>query len=77
MQFQPAHPPGSVYKMVAAIGALNEGVVTPEQEIQCPGTISILQKYSENDPGIAREYVGYDRNGHGICNFVKGVALIR
>ncbi len=70
-----AHPPGSVYKMVAAIGALNEGVVTPEQEIQCPGTISIIQKYSENDPGIAREYVGYDRNGHGICNFVKGVAL--
>jgi penicillin-binding protein 2 len=70
-----AHPPGSVYKMVAAIGALNEGVVTPEQEIACPGTISILQKYSENDPGIPREYVGYDRNGHGICNFVKGVAL--
>lgn len=70
-----AHPPGSVYKMVAAIGALNEGVVTPEQEIPCPGTISILQKYSENDPGIPREYVGYDRNGHGICNFIKGVAL--
>lgn len=70
-----AHPPGSVYKMVAAIGALNEGVVTPEQEIACPGTISILQKYSENDPGIPREYVGYDRNGHGICNFIKGVAL--
>ncbi len=70
-----AHPPGSVYKMVAAIGALNEGVVTPEEEIACPGTISILQKYSENDPGIPREYVGYDRNGHGICNFIKGVAL--
>lgn len=69
------HPPGSVYKMVAAIGALNEGVVTPEQEISCPGTISILQKYSENDPGIPREYVGYDRNGHGMCAFVKAVGL--
>lgn len=69
------HPPGSVYKMAAAIGALNEGVVTPTQEIACPGTISIIQKYSENDPGTPREYVGYDRNGHGICNFIKGVAL--
>jgi penicillin-binding protein 2 len=61
--------------MVAAIGALNEGVVTPEEEINCPGTISIVQKYSENDPGTPREYVGYDRNGHGVCDFVKGVAL--
>ena len=69
------HPPGSVYKMVAAIGALNEGVVTPEQQIECPGTISIIQKYSANDPGIPREYVGYDRNGHGMCSFVKGVGL--
>jgi penicillin-binding protein 2 len=70
-----AHPPGSVYKMVAAIGALNEGVVTPEEEIPCPGIISIVQKFSENDPGIPRQYYGYDRNGHGMCNFIKGVAL--
>lgn len=69
------HPPGSVYKMVTAIGVLNEGVIAPEKEIPCPGTISIVQKYSENDPGIPREYVSYDRNGHGMCNFIKGVAL--
>ncbi len=69
------HPPGSVYKMVAAIGALNERVIGPEEEIPCPGTISIIQKYSANDPGIPREYVGYDRNGHGMCDFVKGVGL--
>ncbi len=69
------HPPGSVYKMVAAIGALNEGVVTPDQQIPCPGTISVIQKYSANDPGTPREYVGYDRNGHGMCDFVKAVGL--
>ncbi len=69
------HPPGSVYKMVAAIGALNEGVVTPEQQIPCPGTISIMQKYTANDPGIPREYVGYDRDGHGMCDFIKAVGL--
>jgi penicillin-binding protein 2 len=70
-----AHPPGSVFKMSAAIGALNEGVVTPDQEIQCPGTISVIQKFSPNDPGTPRLYYGYDRAGHGICNFIKGVAL--
>lgn len=69
------HPPGSVYKMVAAIGALNERVVTPEQQIPCPGTISVVQKYSANDPGTPREYVGYDRAGHGMCDFVKAVGL--
>jgi penicillin-binding protein 2 len=69
------HPPGSVYKLAAAIGALNEGVVTPEQEIACPGSIVVVQKYSLNDPGSTQEYASYDRAGHGMCNFLKGVSL--
>ena len=69
------HPPGSVYKLGAAIGALNEGVVTPEQEIACPGSISVIEKYSPNDPGKPRVYKSYDQNGHGICDFLKGVAF--
>jgi penicillin-binding protein 2 len=70
-----AHPPGSVYKMVAAVGALNEGVVTPEQEIQTPASITVIQKYSENEEGIPREYINYQRVDHGQCNFVRAVAL--
>jgi penicillin-binding protein 2 len=69
------HPPGSVFKIVAATGALNEKVVTPEQQIPCPGSISVVQKYSANDQGTPREYFSYDRNGHGVCDFLKGVAL--
>ena len=68
-------PPGSVYKIVASVGALNEGVVTPEKELECPGTISIMQKYSPNDPGTPRLFYGYDRAGHGICDFLKGFRL--
>jgi penicillin-binding protein 2 len=68
-------PPGSVYKIVASIGALNEGVVTPEQQLECPGTISVIQKYSPNDPGTPRLFYGYDRAGHGICDFLKGFRL--
>lgn len=68
-------PPGSVYKMAAAIGALNEGVVTPDQQIDCPGVISVTEKYSTNDPGRQQLYYSYDRSGHGTCNFLKGVSL--
>lgn len=68
-------PPGSVYKMGAAIGALNEGVVKPDTVLDCPGQITITEKYSVNDPGKERAYVSYDRNGHGTCDFIKGVAL--
>ena len=68
-------PPGSVYKLGASIGALNENVITPAQEIACPGSITVLNKYSANDPGSSTEYASYDRNGHGVCDFLKGVSL--
>ncbi len=67
-------PPGSVFKMPSALGILNEGVVTPEYQINDPGSITIMQKYYENDPGTPREYVCWDRNGHGMVNFMWGVA---
>ncbi len=67
-------PPGSVYKMATAIGALNEGVVTPEKQIFDPGKITILQKFSPNDPGTPRDFVCYNRNGHGNLDFFHGVA---
>ncbi len=69
------HPPGSVFKMASALGVLNEGVVTPEYEIEDPGTITVIQRFYENDPGTPREFVCWDRNGHGMVNFMKGVAM--
>jgi len=67
-------PPGSVFKMAPALGILNEGVVTPEYEIECKGSINVLQKYYENDPGTTREYVCWNEAGHGLVNFMWGVA---
>lgn len=67
-------PPGSVFKMAPALGILNEGVVTPEQTVNCPGEITITEKYYENDPGSPRKYVCWDENGHGDVNFLWGVA---
>lgn len=68
------HPPGSVFKLATAIGALNEKVVTPQQELFDPGKITITQKFSPNDPGTDREYVCYNEAGHGYVDFLHGVA---
>jgi len=68
------HPPGSVYKNVTAIGALNEGVVTPYQSLVTPYSIFITEKYSENDLGTPREFVDWKEGGHGQANFFKGLS---
>lgn len=69
------YPPGSVFKMATALGILNEDVVDPEYQVEDPGEIRILEKYSENDPGKYRRYVCYDENGHGMVDYLKGVML--
>ena len=69
------HPPGSVFKMAAATGALNEGVVTLDKEILDPGKITIIQKFYPNDPGTPRDYVCWNRTGHGIVDFLHGISL--
>ncbi|HEY59890.1 MAG TPA: penicillin-binding protein 2 [Anaerolineae bacterium] len=68
------HPPGSVYKMATAIGAINEEVVSPYRSLETPEKITIIEKYSPNDPGTPREFVDWKEGGHGVANFLKGIA---
>jgi len=67
-------PAGSVFKLSTAVGALNEGVVTPEQIIDTPGKILITEKYTPNDPGYEREFVDWNRAGFGQLDFLGGIA---
>ncbi len=69
------YPPGSVYKLTSALGVLNEGVVTPEYEINDPGSIFVIQRFYENDPGVPRQFVCWDQNGHGMVNYRWAIAL--
>ena len=69
------HPPGSVYKLSTAIGAMNENVISPTASVACPGKISIIEKYAPNDPGTPRDYVCYDDLGHGRVSYLRGIAL--
>ena len=67
-------PAGSVFKLTTAVGALNEGVVTPDQIIKTPPKIEITEKYYANDPGNAREFIDWNEAGFGQLDFVHGLA---
>jgi len=72
------HPPGSVFKIVPAAGALQEGVITPDRKLDDPGKIVIENRYFPNDPGQSRTVVcwlytqkGY---GHGPIDMIHAIA---
>lgn len=56
--------PGSVYKVVTALAALEEGIVTPETEIDSPG------RYEFGN----RIFHCHKLSGHGVINFSQAMA---
>jgi penicillin-binding protein 2 len=72
------YPPGSVFKLSTATGALNEGVVSVDQTIYAPGQLILTEKFSPNDPGRERPFVDwiYDENpaGFGEISFLRCIA---
>ena len=67
-------PPGSTFKLATSIGVLNEQVVSPTYQIQDPGKITIQNQYFPNDPGKAQTFVCWKPEGHGLVDFVHGLA---
>ena len=55
---QGAYPPGSTYKMMTALAALEAGVVTPDETVYCPGFMQV---------GSHRFHC-WRRGGHGNVN---------
>jgi len=68
-------PPGSTFKLVTAVGALQEGVITPSELINDPGKITIVNRYFPNDPGRAKDFVCWKEDGHGSVDLVHGIAF--
>ena len=66
-------PPGSVFKMVPALGVLNEDIVTPEQTINCTPTITLRQQFYESDIGTEQSYFCHDKAGHGSVDYKHGI----
>ena len=67
-------PAGSVFKLSTAVGALNEGVVTPEQVLETPPKIIINETFSPNEPGRPREFVDWNPAGFGHLDFLGGIS---
>ena len=61
---QGAYPPGSTFKMVTALAALEAGVITPETSVRCPG---------HYDAG-GRRFHCWKRGGHGSVNLTKSLS---
>jgi penicillin-binding protein 2 len=67
-------PAGSVFKLVTAVGALNEGVVTPEQIIDTPPKITVTEKFFANDRGNPKDFVDWNEAGFGQLDFLGGIS---
>lgn len=61
---QALYPPGSLFKILIALAALEEGLVTPRETFFCPG-------YFEYG---SRRYPCWRREGHGRVSFEEAIA---
>lgn len=55
---QGIYPPGSTYKMMTALAALEEGIIGPEDTVWCPGHLEVA----------GRRFHCWKRGGHGHVN---------
>ena len=64
-------PPGSVFKLSTATGAINEGVVSTNDIIQAPGKLVLCEKFRPTDPCTernSRPFVDWIYNRRGVIN---------
>lgn len=57
------YPPGSTFKIVIALAALEEGIITPEEEIFCPGHYRVGN----------HDYRCWRKQGHGKVNLHRAL----
>lgn len=60
---QGQYPPGSVYKIITAIAALEEGIITPQTSFNCSGSLFFGN----------REYFCWKKEGHGMVSLRRAI----
>ena len=61
---QGLYPPGSTYKMIVALAALEAGVLDPEETIRCSGSVEVGD----------RRFHCWRRGGHGRMNLIESIS---
>lgn len=65
------YTPGSTVKPYLALGALNEGIITPNTTVLSVGQVEIPNRYDPTKPQIFRDW---KKGGHGTTNVYKAIA---
>lgn len=68
------YPPGSTFKLVAAAGALQEGVIDDRMTLFDPGVIYLPNKYFPDDPRLAQPFYNWFRTGFGALPLREAIA---
>jgi penicillin-binding protein 2 len=63
------YPPGSTFKPIVAIGALEEKIISPEKGFNCEGFLRVANVYNQNI-----SYVFRDWKTHGWTTLQKAIA---
>lgn len=66
---QGLYTPGSIVKPFIAIGALNEGIISPSKEILSTGSISIPNPFDSTKPSVFRDW-----RAHGLVDMRLALA---
>lgn len=67
-------PPGSVFKIVVAAGALQEGTLHPNTQFLCEGSMVVPDKWAPEVPWRSQSFFCWQRAGHGWLDVVGGIA---
>jgi penicillin-binding protein 2 len=68
------YPPGSVWKLISALGVLEEGVIDPNSTLFDGGDLVVANRYAPNDVAAAQTFVCWLPRGHGRVNMIQAIA---
>ncbi|MFO7322621.1 MAG: penicillin-binding protein 2 [Chloroflexota bacterium] len=68
------YPPGSIWKMITAVGVLQENVIAPETRLFDGGTLVLPNRYAPNDAAASQTFVCWLAQGHEYINMIGAIA---
>ena len=69
------YPPGSIFKIIPASGALQAGVVSPETTFIDEGVLYLPNQFEPDNLDLAQPFFGWYRPGLGEVNVVSALAM--
>lgn len=67
------YPPGSVWKLITAVGVYDDKVIDPNQTLFDGGRLSLPNAFAPNDPARSQTFVCWLRSGHQEQNLIDAI----